>query len=180
MVYWATHCGITIAASVLFAVAIEITFPLNTLITDSLGLDTYGLLFFLPHGIRVLTAYLFGWRSVAYLLPAIAIYANSDASTGDYILSVILGLSAQISCVLAFYALGAIKAIEQNFLDVPIRSDSLILAALAGAAFNASAHYIIYDGTVKTASSILIGDVLGFIAVLVTALFLFRGVRKLR
>ena len=179
MISIAVHASATLGASLVFAAAMELTFPLSASLATYFGFETYGLLLFLPHGVRVLCAYMFGWRSVLYLLPAIAYYATSQASTEDYILSLILGLCAQVSCVLAFYALGAIRAIENNFLDAPIRSDSLILAAIAGAAFNATSHFVIYDGSSLTASSIFVGDVFGFAVILILVMALARIYRRL-
>ena len=54
---------------VTFSLTFGFVFPLQQLLFS--GVSTQVSLLFLPHGVRVLTLYFYGWRGMFYLLPEI-------------------------------------------------------------------------------------------------------------
>lgn len=73
-----------VMCSIFYAMAFEAVFVVSDKLQQSVvpGI-IYGSVLFFPHGVRVLAAYLFGWRSILYLLPISAVYAGlgGDAAT---------------------------------------------------------------------------------------------------
>lgn len=58
---------VTIAYILLFLLTFGIFMPYQSLFVTWLPLNIS--LFFLPHGVRILAVYLYGWKSIFYLLP---------------------------------------------------------------------------------------------------------------
>ena len=58
---------VSVAYIVTFSLTFGFVFPLQQLLLS--GISTQVGLLFLPHGVRVLTLYFYGWRGMFYLLP---------------------------------------------------------------------------------------------------------------
>ncbi len=138
----------------------------------------YGSVLFFPHGVRVLAAYLFGWRSILYLLPISAFYAELWGDFGTILKGLVLALGSLVACVLAFEVLSRLNFIERNYLSVSIDWKSLVLAGAFGALMNAALHYTLDVTDARASEAIFVGDILGFAAVLVVSMLFFRLLRE--
>ena len=127
----------------------------------------------------MLAAYLFGWRSILYLLPISAVYAGLGGDAATILEGLVLALGSLMACVLAFEVLSRFDFIERNYLSVSIDWKSLVLAGAFGAMMNAALHYTLDVTDVRASGAIFIGDVLGFAAVLVVSMLFFRLLREL-
>ena len=63
-----TFLIVSVAYILTFSLTFGFAFPLQQLLFS--GVSTQVSLLFLPHGVRVITLYFYGWRGVFYLLPA--------------------------------------------------------------------------------------------------------------
>ncbi|MBF9025730.1 hypothetical protein HKCCD6035_09265 [Rhodobacterales bacterium HKCCD6035] len=174
-----TNLVALVMCSVFYAMAFEAVFVVSDKLQQSVvpGI-IYGSVLFFPHGVRVLAAYLFGWRSILYLLPISAVYAGLGGDAGAILEGLVLALGSLVACVLAFEVLSRFDFIERNYLSVSIDWKSLVLAGAFGAMMNAALHYTLDVTDVRAAGAIFVGDVLGFAAVLVVSMLFFRLLRE--
>ena len=168
-----------VMCSIFYAVAFEAVFVVSDKLQQSVVPDIiYGSVLFFPHGVRVLAAYLFGLRSILYLLPISAVYAGLGGDAATIFEGLVLALGSLVACVLAFEVLSRFDFIERNYLSVSIDWKSLALAGAFGAMMNAALHYTLDVTDVRASGAIFVGDVLGFAAVLVVSMLFFRLLRE--
>jgi hypothetical protein len=169
-----------VMCSIFYAVAFEAVFVVSDKLQQSVmpGIIYASVLFF-PHGVRVLAAYLFGWRSILYLLPISAVYAGLGRDAATILEGLILALGSLVACVMAFEVLSRFDFIERNYLAVSIDWKSLVLAGAFGAIMNAALHYTLDVTDVRASGAIFVGDVLGFAAILLVSMLFFRLLREL-
>ena len=160
-----------VMCSIFYAVAFEAVFVVSDKLQQSVvpGI-IYGSVLFFPHGVRVLAAYLFGLRSILYLLPISAVYAGLGDDAATILEELVLTLGSLVACVLAFEVLSRFDFIERNYLSVSIDWKSLVLAGAFGAMMNAALHYTLDVTDVRASGAIFVGDVLGFAVVLVVSM----------
>ena len=180
MVGFSAHAIILVGLSILYAIAFELVF----LISDSMQRLTnleflYGSILFFPHGIRLLAAYLFGWRSIVYLLPVSLWYMNWDNSELTILSSIILSIGSLFVVVMAFELLQLLKFASHNYWEAPLHPVALLLAGSLGAMFNTIVHLGlgIIDG-MREASGLFIGDILGMLSVLLVYVLISVAIRK--
>ena len=174
-----------LVALVMWSVFYAMAFEAVCVVSDKLQQSVvpgiiYGSVLFFPHGVRVLAAYLFGWRSILYLLPISAVYAGLGGDAATILEGLVLALGSLVACVLAFEVLSRFDFIERNYLSVSIDWKSLVLAGAFGAMMNATLHYTLDVTDVRASGAIFVGDVLGFAVVLLIAMMSFRLLRELK
>ncbi len=168
-----------VMCSIFYAMAFEAVFAVSDKLQQFVLPDIiYASVLFFPHGVRVLAAYLFGWRSILYLLPISAVYAGLGGDAATILEGLVLALGSLVACVLAFEVLSRFDFIERNYLSVSIDWKSLALAGAFGAMMNATLHYTLDITDVRASGAIFVGDVLGFAAVLVVSMLFFRLLRE--
>ena len=168
-----------VMCSIFYAMAFEAVFVVSDKLQQFVLPDIiYASVLFFPHGVRVLAAYLFGWRSILYLLPISAVYAGLGGDAATILEGLVLALGSLVACVLAFEVLSRFDFIERNYLSVSIDWKSLVLAGAFGAMMNAALHYTLDVTDVRASGAIFVGDVLGFAAVLVVSMLFFRLLRE--
>lgn len=170
-----------VMCSIFYAMAFEAVFVVSDKLQQSVvpGI-IYGSVLFFPHGVRVLAAYLFGWRSILYLLPISAVYAGLGGDAATILEGLVLALGSLVACVLAFEVLSRFDFIERNYISVSIDWKSLVLAGAFGAMMNAALHYTLNVTDVRASGAIFAGDVLGFAVVLLITMMGFRLLRELK
>ena len=139
----------------------------------------YGSVLFFPHGVRVLAAYLFGWRSILYLLPISAVYAGLGSDPGITVDKLLLASGSLVDCVLTFEVFSRFYFIEREYLSVSMDWKTLILAGAFRALINAILHYTLDVTDMRASGVIFVGDVDGFAVVLVVSVLVFRLLREI-
>ncbi len=168
-----------VMCSIFYAMAFEAVFVVSDKLQQFVLPDIiYASVLFFPHGVRVLAAYLFGWRSILYLLPISIVFVWFGDDAGTIFEGLVLALGSLVACVLAFEVLSRFDFIERNYLLVSIDWKSLALAGAFGAMMNATLHYTLDITDVRASGAIFVGDVLGFAAVLVVSMLFFRLLRE--
>ena len=171
-----THIVATAAVSIAYAISFYLVFWVSNWIQGHLAVNLiYGSVIFFPHGIRVIAAYLFGWWSLLYLLPISLFFADPALGGFLHAKSIILALASPASAVISFELLAKLGVIERQYLSASIHWKSLILAGAVAAFFNAISHAALQVGKLRDWSAIAIGDVVGFLFVLIFAFALFKA-----
>ena len=143
--------------------------------------EVFGLLLFLPNGIKILAIYTLGWRGFSYLLP-VAVwhfmtlsYWNSNFS--ELITMAVLSLLAPFA---SFNLLRWLRVIVPQPLTLRLNWRELLYVGLLSGFLNSILLTIGFDQGLKEVAFITIGDVLGFLVVLLLAMLTMRWMRFAR
>lgn len=141
----------------------------------------FGILLFLPHGVRVLSAWLYGWRSIIYLLPgSIAGMAMVYGASGFEFPLVWL---VPIVCVCGYAGIAITRTIFRSpAISVISRSElnwrQIILASALASLINTAGHSLVLGVAGMEAFAFLVGDTLGTIVLLLVLMMAFRWWRQ--
>ena len=143
------------------------------------GVEAASLLF-LPHGVRVITAWLYGWKAVFYLAPAA--YATHlerfqfQFDTMGQFLMPIFG----IVCVSAVFALIARAGVDLRLRPGYVaRWNVGLLVGAVASLINAVGVNLIVGNPTSTMLFYLVGDILGMIALFLLLMLVFRAMRRM-
>jgi hypothetical protein len=131
-------------------------YPLQSLLFPNLT-STISLLF-LPHGIRILAAYYYGWKSFLLLIPAAYFMWIISVYGFQIPLHPIQPIVSVLSCVLGIKIIS--KKLTYNFReDIPF----LIIAGIIGSILNGLFNSLLMNNTILSTQvlSFIIGDLLG-------------------
>ena len=131
-------------------------YPLQTLLFPNLT-TTISLLF-LPHGIRILAAYYYGWKSFLLIIPAAYFMWIISVYGFQIPLHPIQPIVSVLSCILGIKIIS--KKLTYNFReDIPF----LIIAGIIGSILNGLFNSLLMNNTILSIQvlSFIIGDVLG-------------------
>ena len=167
---------VTIAYLVAFALTTAIIAPIQSAYLTAVP-PAISLLF-LPHGVRVLAAYFFGWKSIIYLIPAHFLTHYLWTIGQD----VKLDIKAPLISVLAAYLGVKLIAIIPNigFHDFGASAWKwLLLAGFAGSIFNGLGIGLLHNEFSLTTQMLgySIGDVSGQFALMICLIFYFRYIQ---
>jgi len=99
-----TFLIVSVAYIVTFSLTFGFVFPLQQLLLS--GISSQVGLLFLPHGVRVLTLYFYGWRGMFYLLPvSYLMILLSVEQTGQDLLAPV------VSLVCCYFGIQAIRLV---------------------------------------------------------------------
>lgn len=148
------------------------------------GVTSYAALLFPAHGIRVLSAWLFGWKSIPYLicatLSADILLTSQFAAANLQLASTTLLTSSVAWISLQILLVGGIK-IEAGERHVSLSTwRLLLLVGFISSLLNSIGHNYILSGellpehTFLTLATFVIGDTVGTAFCFVTLMILFR------
>jgi len=171
----------TALVSLAYVVAFLLTYDLLTPLQDIFFPDfpSHASLLFLPHGIRVLSAWLLGWRSAITLTPGVFLVFFNVAGVGVFAPSRIIAILVAVTVPAATFEI--FRLIKWDLSPQPGKNPcwpcimtagfviSVITSLLTNYAFgSASEDYIAY----------LIGDVFGLFFLMLMLMFVFRFFRS--
>ncbi|MBR2572978.1 MAG: hypothetical protein IKE14_01490 [Loktanella sp.] len=136
---------------------------------------------FLPHGVRVLTAWLFGWRAVVLLAPGgllthAYLYGTAGFSSG-YFFAALFGIFCATSTFWLFAKLGMDFHQEQATM---ISWREIVLAGSVASIINVAGTSYFYGSDIRSSSAYFIGDLGGLLACMVVLMLGFRWMRTAR
>ena len=175
-----THAAILMGLSALYALAFSLVFTVSEYLKHIAHLEwMYASVLFFPHGVRVIAAYLFGWRSIIYLLPVSLWYLDMDASGLAILPSIILSMGSLVAVVIAFELLQPLRFASHRYWEAPLHPVALLVAGSMGAIFNAVVHIGLgmVDG-MSEASVLVVGDILGMLLLLLVYALIAAVLRK--
>jgi len=168
--------GIFVLLSVAWVISSSLTIglvlPLQQMLFVNFSINIG--LCFLPHGIRILAFYYFGWRAIFYLLPAsfLMIILSNQMGTSLHLLTPIVSL---ISCYVGFHVASLIINAQTRFPS--IRSwKFLVFAGTLSSLFNGLVLSVLHhnDALIATVVGYIVGDILGLIICLLLLMYGFR------
>lgn len=153
-------------------------YPAFMFIGGAFSAETASLLF-LPHGVRVLTAWLYGYKSVLLLAPA-SFFTHALRLDGeDLAFGFYLGPFFGVVCAAVTFDVCA-----RLGFDVRLRHDyranwrTVFVIGALSSVINSVGTNIAFGNDLKTMIAYWVGDVGGLFASLVILMFLFRALRK--
>ena len=136
------------------------------------------LLLYLPHGIRVLTAWLYGWKSILYILPGQVvthiIFLGPASLVGVGFFDVIGGASIGYVGVLA--ALYLLQGHQTGILARPWVL--ILLAGVIASLANSAIKIMVHDALPKEVFGYLLGDITGLVLLMIILLYIFKVERQ--
>ena len=160
---WKRPAKASLAVSAIYIWAYYLTVFLVLPLQQAALPGTVMCLLFFPHGVRVLTAWLFGWRSVPMLLPGALLcnlhFAGEQAFDPDVLFGTMASL---VAAPLAFALLG--RLVSGLRLGVGhLRAGPLVAVGVVASIFNLMALRLAYGLGPHEGLVILIGDVGGLV-----------------
>jgi hypothetical protein len=138
-------------------------------------------LLFLPHGVRIIAIYYFGWRAILLLLPASYLMWFLAVYGGDIDLSIYAPIVSLIACWIGVIVTKAIFGEKSVMLDISAWQ-FLIVAGAAGSLLNGIGLSLLQHNS-QVGLSVLgyvIGDVAGLFASLLILMYVFKFLRDYR
>lgn len=160
-----------------FFVTMYVLIPLQERFTPEFA--TYASLLFLPHGIRILTAWLYGARAIVFIAPA-ALFTHwlNFGSTGFSLIGIV-GVFSGVTCAaLTFWLLARFG------LDFSLNSKKtanwrdLMLAGSLASIFNTLGMGFAFNHNIQTLSGYFIGDISGLFACMFILMLAFKMARN--
>lgn len=160
---WPRLVKASVAVSAIYIWAYYLTVFLVLPLQQAALPGTVMCLLFFPHGVRVLTAWLFGWRSVLMLLPGALLCNLHFAGERAFDADVLFGTMASlVAAPLAFATLG--RVFSGLRLGVGhLRAGPLAAVGVVASVFNLLALRLAYGLSPLEGLVILIGDVGGLV-----------------
>ena len=176
---------VSVAYIITFSVTLGFIFPLQQLLLNNV--PSYIGLMFLPHGVRILTLYFYGWRGILYLLPACWLTAMlSQEQTGVVLVSSIVSL---LCCYLGVQFVRILFS-DTVSVSFAIKDWKLMFwGGVVGSVFNGIGLTSLnqtYKSTVDNSALLMevigfvVGDVLGLVFCLISIVYLFRMIRFIK
>ena len=180
-----TFLIVSVAYILTFSLTFGFAFPLQQLLFS--GVSTQVSLLFLPHGVRVITLYFYGWRGVFYLLPvSYLMILLSVEQTGQDLLAPV------VSLVCCYFGIQAIRLVFSDTISVSLKPQDwklMVLGGVAASIFNALGLALLDHGQDSVAPNstrffevlgYVTGDVLGLVICLLLMVYFFRMVKHFK
>ena len=117
---------------------------------------------FLPHGVRVMAAWLYGWRSVPLLIPGALLCNLHFAGERAFEADILFGSAASLLATPLVFAIGRRLGGADRLKVGTMRLPTLIAVGASGSVFNLTALRLAYGLKPFDGMVIFIGDTLGW------------------
>lgn len=137
-------------------------------------------LIFLPHGIRIIAAWLYGWRAVLYIVPPayfihILQFPDKHSLTVGDLLGPVFGVLCASLC---FFALARIGYVFRYGRNSQTNWKDLVLVGALASMINSAGTNLAYGNSLDISAAYFIGDIFGMITVMFITMMCFRVHRK--
>ena len=146
----------------------------------------FAALIFPPHGVRVLSAWLFGWRSFVYLYLATTIAHFVLTPSAPLEFKSFISWTITSGCAAISFSILKSLNFEVSADIARIRKDAwkrLMIVAFMSSILNSIGHNLLFAGqilpenSVKTLLAFMIGDTLGTFVAFFALMLIFRALR---
>lgn len=160
---WHTHAKITLAVSALYIwsyfLTVNLVQPLQQAVFPSLVMS----LLFFPHGLRVMAAWLYGWRSIAYILPGAVLCNLHFAGSRAFDPDILMGTTASlVSSPLAFAIFRRLRHSEPTSIG-QTRLSAVVEVGFLASILNLTSLQLAYGLNPREGVVIFIGDTSGLL-----------------
>lgn len=167
---------ISVSYLVAYLLAIYVLLPFQSAYTPQLA--AYASLLFLPHGIRVLTAWLYGWKAIPLLAPAALLTHWMNLGADGFTVVGIIGVFSGIVCaVVTFWGLARAGMDFRLTADRRANWRDIMLAGSIASVINTLGMGWAFDHNFATLGGYLIGDISGMFACMFALMLLFKVLR---
>ena len=131
-------------------------------------------LVFLPHGIRILAAYYYGWKSFFFLMPSAYLMWFVHVYGYEVPLHPLQPVFSSISCII-----GVMIITKNKTGDLESEWKILLLGGLIGSFLNGTSSSFLHNNGIITSSlfNYVIGDMLGQIILMFMLIYVFKFLR---
>ena len=168
---------LSLAYLVSFSLTMAIISPLQSVLLSSV--PTSISLLFLPHGVRMIAAHYFGWKSIIYLLPSsYMMYALMTQAQGD-ILPPLSPLVSLVSCYIGMKLVTTFANVTSKDMSISTWK-WLLIAGFVSSIFNGMGIGLLqgHIGLTIQMLGYAIGDVSGQFALMIALIYYFRYIQK--
>lgn len=162
-----------------FAFTFAILMPAQRLVLPEFA--HHASILFLPHGVRVLTAWLYGWRAMLLLAPSAllthAYLFGTAGFSGSYFFAALFGILCATSSFWLFAKLGMDFHQEQERL---IFWREILMTGSFASIINVAGTSYFYGFEIQSASAYFVGDLGGLLTCMVMLMLVFRWMRRAR
>ena len=160
-----------------FFLTFAIVAPVQDAILPAFG--NYASLLFLPHGVRVVSAWLYGWRSLIFLVPgSILSHSYLYGSAGfsvDYLMAAFFGVFCAAFSFWVFALFGMDLRLHKTR---QVHWRDVMLAGVVASVLNSVGTTFFFGNDLATASARFFGDVTGMFASIFLLMLAFRLLRR--
>jgi hypothetical protein len=160
-----------------FFMTFAIVMPVQDAILPAFG--NFASLLFLPHGVRVVSAWLYGWRSPIFLVPgSILSHSYLFGSAGfsvDYLMAAFFG----VYCAAFSFWLFALCGMDLRLHKTHnVHWRDVMLTGVVASILNSVGRTFFLGNDLATAAALFIGDVTGMFASMFLLMVGFRFARR--
>jgi len=173
------HLNNFLIVSISFIVANSVTLgfvlPLQSLLLSGSQLEI-GLLF-LPHGVRILSFYFFGWRAIFYMLPSSYLFMLLTNGIGAN-LDTLSPVVSMVACYVGFVVGSVLITGQKKQLSFRMWKFFVVVGAISSLFNGIALSWLQHSGTeIISIIGYIIGDVSGLIACFIILMYAFRFAR---
>jgi hypothetical protein len=175
---WALPILLTSSSYVLaFAITFAVLMPLQNAVLPAFG--NYASLLFLPHGVRVIAAWLYSWRSLLFLAPGAVLTHSYLYGSGGFSFDYMVAVFSGAVCAAFGFSFFALLGMDFR-LSNPNRVNwrDVMLAGAASSIVNSVGTKIFFGNDVQTAAARFFGDLTGMVVSIFILMLIFRAMRQ--
>lgn len=160
-----------------FGTTFSLFMPLQDAVLPSFG--NYASLLFLPHGVRVIAAWLYGWRSLAFLAPGSYLTHSYLYGSAGFSLDYMIAVFSGVGCAaLGFWFFARVGMDFRLHKSGNVNWRDVMLAGVGASLLNSVGTKLFFDNDVPTASARFLGDVVGMVVSMFILMMIFRILRQ--
>lgn len=167
--------GVSVAYVLTFLITFEVGFPLQDYFFPSL--ENHVSLLFLPHGVRIIAAWLFGARSILFLFPGeVATHFLLWGNTGlemEILSTILIGCSVGW---LGFWLVGLFGLVPRGAYATTSDWKVLMIAGVAASLLNSLLNSLAFGSGLANAVGYLIGDISGQFFLMLLMIYAMRWI----
>lgn len=167
----------TVVYLISFALTFAILIPIQNFFLPSF--ESFASLMFLPHGVRIIIAWLYGWRSILLLAPgALLTHFYLFGLAGFAWESLTAAFFGIFCAAFSFWTLARLGMDFRPSLSKLTSWRDIFLAGCFASALNVFGTTLFYGHVFLVSSAYFLGDIGGMLAAMVILMFVFRASRK--
>lgn len=168
---------LSIAHMATFALSMYVLLPLQAEYTPRLA--SYASLLFLPHGVRVLGAWLLGWKVIPLFIPTAVFTHSLNFGLDGFTLIGLAGmLSGTVCAALTFWALSFVGMDFRLSSDKQANWRDVMIAGCIASTINTFGMGYAFNHNTATLAGYFIGDVSGTFACIFVLMLFFKLLRE--